>query len=105
METKLVVSITLDNKPRDLSVEHWKSLKGFNDHINIDKIAPDEPIIAVKLILSRKNIKLLILIWNASKIPKINPGKKITNQKTLNFDTKVFSNISCSIYFWEICTK
>ena len=41
--TKLVVSTTLDTKPLPLSVEHWKSLNGFKDHINIESIAPDEP--------------------------------------------------------------
>ena len=40
--TKLVVSTTLDNNPLLLSVEHWKSLNGFNDHINIESIAPAE---------------------------------------------------------------
>ncbi len=38
--TKLVVSTTLDKYPLLLSVEHWKSLKGFKDHINIERIAP-----------------------------------------------------------------
>ena len=41
--TKLVVSTTLEIYPLLLSVEHWKSLKGFRDHIKIDSIAPDEP--------------------------------------------------------------
>ena len=42
--TKFVVSTTLDNKFRDLSVEHWKSLSGFSDHINTHNIAPTVPI-------------------------------------------------------------
>ena len=47
--TKLVVSTTLGNRDLVLSVEHWKSLKGFNDHINIDSIAPANPREVTKL--------------------------------------------------------
>ena len=42
--TKLVVSTTLDNNHLLLSVEHLKSLNGFNDNINIESIAPAEAI-------------------------------------------------------------
>ena len=40
--TKFVVSITLDKYERDFSVEHWKSLNGFNAHMKIEIIAPIE---------------------------------------------------------------
>ena len=51
----MVVSTTLDTKPLLLSVEHWKSLKGLSDHIKIDKIAPIDPIIDIKLRLQKNN--------------------------------------------------
>jgi hypothetical protein len=58
VDTKFVVSITLERKPLLLSVEHWKSLKGFNDHIKIDKIAPAEPSNMTMLTLDGKFKKL-----------------------------------------------
>ncbi len=47
--TKFVVSTTLDKRPLVLSVEHWKSLNGFRDHINIDIVAPAKPKDAIRL--------------------------------------------------------
>ncbi len=47
--TKFVVSITPEIKPRDVSGESWKSLKGFTDHIINDKYAPERPNKEVKV--------------------------------------------------------
>ena len=55
--TKLVVSTTREMKPLLLSVEHWKSLRGLSDHINIEIIAPADPIIATILKLLETLIK------------------------------------------------
>ena len=92
--TKFVVSTTLDKRFLFLSVEHWKSLNGFNDHINIDNDAPAKPNDATRLkpsgifkIRSRS-------CWKATNNPITNPGRKIKVQKILNLDTKVFFNFS-----------
>ena len=47
--TKFVVSITLENNERDFSVQHCKSLKGLSDHMNIESIAPIDPLVTIKL--------------------------------------------------------
>ena len=105
VETKLVVSTTLDKNPLDLSVEHWKSLSGFKDHINIDSIAPDEPIRPTKLILLEKIATSSKLIWKANKIPRTNPGKNIINQKKLNLDTNALSSFSWWVLLLEFCYR
>ena len=56
--TKFVVSITLETYPLLLSVEHWKSLNGFRDHIKIEIIAPDDPTnapVIIKAVFSKVN--------------------------------------------------
>ena len=69
--TKFVVSITLENNERDFSVEHWKSLKGLSDHMNIESIAPIDPIVTIRWKFET-NENFSKLTWSAVNNPMIN---------------------------------
>ena len=85
-----MVSITLEKKDLDLSVEHWKSLRGFKDHIKIDKIAPAEPIVSIKLNFENNRVSF------KSKLPSF-----IFNTKLILLKILFFEILSDCIEIWK----